>query len=270
MEINKKLMTCKESLKSLGADRETQIEQTKYLLAVVTEFQRITSHALDAKYSGDDVFDHHPSLRLATLVVDRNETFAEDIAANGHKFCFGTSQSPDDPIAEVVSEVDVSEEEPEDGVAVRTTENHSDLEEILYDQVHLDEPEEDGVLDWLKDLHESSRGFGLGMPDPSLLAITMRKQSFKWTGLALGYISDIVTIAHTFICDLLEIVCPDERVRAGLLSRLAENLLAKYKKAYSFAEFLLDVERSGTPTTLNHYFNDNLEKWYVENLIDVS
>jgi Dynamin family/Dynamin central region len=263
VEINKRLMACKESLKSLGADRDTQAEQTKYLLAVATEFQRITSHALDAKYGGDNVFDQHPSLRLATMVVDRNESFAEAVAANGHMFCFSTSQPPDAPFAEIVSQGDMPAGKI---VAVRMTENDPDLEGILYDQVCLDEPERNGILDWLKDLHKTSRGFGLGMSDPSLLAITMRKLSFNWTGLALGYISDIVTMTHAFICDLLRIVCPDERVRAGLLSRLAENLLAKYKEAYSFAEFLLEVERSGTPTTLNHYFNDNLEKWYVDNL----
>jgi hypothetical protein len=270
VEISKRLVACKDSLRGLGADRETQTEQTKYLLAMATEFQRITSHALDAKYGGDGVFDHHPSLKLATIVVKRNERFAEAVEANGHTFCFSTAQPPDDTAAVIDS---VFDEPAEDGVVVRMTENHPDLEEILYDQVRLHAPAGDGgVLDWLKILHENSRGFGLGMSDPSLLAITMRKQSINWNGLAFGYISDIITMAHAFICDLLRIVCPDEQVRAGLLSRLAETLLAKYKKAYSFVEFFLDVERSGTPTTLNHYFNDNLEKWYVivDNLSAIS
>jgi hypothetical protein len=37
----------------------------------------------------------------------------------------------------------------------------------------------------------------------------------------------------------------------------------KYTKALSHTEFLLDVELSGVPMTLNHYFNENLEKRYV-------
>jgi hypothetical protein len=280
VEISKKLAACKESLKGLGADRETLTEQTKYLLAMATEFQRIASLALDAKYGGDAVFDQHPSLKLATMVVNRNETFSEAVEANGHTYCFSTARPPNGKDADTWSSFAVSDEaveydnevsiQPTDAVNVRMTENHPDLEEILSHQVSLDAPDASRILAWLKEVYKTSRGFGLGMSDPSLLAITMRKQSANWTGLAFGYISDIVTITHTFICESLKIVCPDERVRAGLSSRLAESLLAKYTKAYSFVKFLLDVERSGTPTTLNHYFNDNLEKWYVKNLDVVS
>lgn len=275
VEISKKLVACKESLKGLGADRETQTEQTKYLLAMAMEFQRIVSLALDAKYGGDAVFDQNPSLKLATMVVNRNETFSEAVEANGHTFCFSTARPSDGMGGDVESSVAVLGEalqydkkgsiRPDDAVNLRTTENHPDLEEILYHQVLLDAPNDSCILTWLKEVYKNSRGFGLGMSDPSLLAITMRKQSVNWTGLAFGYISDIVTMAHTFICESLKFVCPDERVRAGLSSRLAESLLGKYKKAYSFVKFLLDVERSGTPATLNHYFNDNLEKWYVKN-----
>ena len=278
VEISKKLGACKESLKSLGADRESLTEQTKYLLAMATEFQRIASLALDAKYGGDAVFDKHPSLRLATMVVKRNETFSKATQTNGHTFRFSAAQTRDGVDAydntDGGSSVDVPEEAstnssrtqvcPDGAVNVRTTDNHSDLEDILYRRVSLDVPLDGRILAWLKEVYQSSRGFGLGTFDSSLLAITMRKQSVNWTGLAFGYISDIVTMAHTFICESLKIVCPDDRVRAGLSSRLAENLLEKYKKAFDFVKFILDVERSGTPATLNHYFNDNLEKWYVK------
>jgi hypothetical protein len=259
----------------LGADRENQADQTKYLLAMAMEFERITSLALDAKYGSDAVFDRNPSLKLATMVVNRNETFSKAVEANGHTFRFSTVRPRDGADAETQNGHTLFEEAPEDDnevsirpddrVNVRTTENHPELEEILCRQDYLDAPNDSGILAWLKEVYTDSRGFGLGMSDPSLLAITMRKQSSNWTQLASGYISDIITMAHTFICELLEIVCPDERVRAGLSSRLAESLFGKYTKAYSFVYFLLDVERSGTPTTLNHYFNDNLEKSYVKN-----
>lgn len=42
-----------------------------------------------------------------------------------------------------------------------------------------------------------------------------------------------------------------------------DDLVKKYKHAMSTVDFLLRIEREGTPTTLNHYFNDNLEKWSV-------
>ena len=99
--------------------------------------------------------------------------------------------------------------------------------------------------------------------DSSLLAMTMKAQSSKWEEIALAYISDVVTMAHTFIVDLLRLVCPSLRVHEGLMSILMDDLMAKYKTAFDSAQLLLRLERMGTPITLNHYFNDNLEKRYV-------
>ena len=44
---------------------------------------------------------------------------------------------------------------------------------------------------------------------------------------------------------------------------LMADLTKRYVKAINQVKFLLEVERGGTPMTLNHYFNDNLEKWYA-------
>jgi len=59
----------------------------------------------------------------------------------------------------------------------------------------------------------------------------------------------------------LQLVCPDVRVREALISVLMDDLSVKYKAALDHARFLLYVKRSGTPTTLNHYFADTLENW---------
>ncbi|KAK4981722.1 hypothetical protein LTR66_009763 [Elasticomyces elasticus] len=67
-------------------------------------------------------------------------------------------------------------------------------------------------------------------------------------------------MAHVFISDLLQLVCPDQRVREELMSVLVEELSTKYHGARDHVRFLLWVERNGTPTTLNHYFSDNLEE----------
>ena len=37
----------------------------------------------------------------------------------------------------------------------------------------------------------------------------------------------------------------------------------RYQIAINHVEFLLKVERQGTPLTVNHYFVDNLEQRYV-------
>jgi hypothetical protein len=87
----------------------------------------------------------------------------------------------------------------------------------------------------------------------------MKGQSKKWDSIAHGYISDVVTMAHNFVTDLFRYTCLDERVRVGLASILMDGLLERYKKASTHVEFILQVERSGNPITLNHYFNDGLE-----------
>jgi hypothetical protein len=46
----------------------------------------------------------------------------------------------------------------------------------------------------------------------------------------------------------------------NILTRLWDELTGKYRQAISHVEFLLKVERGGTPMTLNHYLNDNLQK----------
>lgn len=73
--------------------------------------------------------------------------------------------------------------------------------------------------------------FRMGTFDPSLLVITIGEQSKKWNSIALGYISDITTILHSFVTNLLWFICPDKRVRGGLISLLMGDLLEQYKKA---------------------------------------
>jgi hypothetical protein len=88
----------------------------------------------------------------------------------------------------------------------------------------------------------------------------MKKQSLKWISLANGYIGDIITIVHDYITKGLRQVCTDGKVSENLLSFLKDKLLERYQSAIDDVGFLLSVERSITPMTLNHYLNDNLEK----------
>lgn len=89
----------------------------------------------------------------------------------------------------------------------------------------------------------------------------MKAQSVKWTDIVLGYISDVVTIVHQFIHGTLASICPERLVKSEFLSVLSDGLFERCQKAMDQVHFLLDVERTGTPMTLNHYFNDSLDKW---------
>ena len=104
----------------------------------------------------------------------------------------------------------------------------------------------------------NSRSFELGTFDASILPIIWKKQSANWDVLALGYISDIVSIVHGFIRDLLRALCEDERIRQELNDVLLDHLLGRYEKRIEDNKVILSVERVGTPLTSKHYFTDDL------------
>ena len=147
-----------------------------------------------------------------------------------------------------------------DSKSVRYERSHAELEEIMQKSSLIFSPKVFGIKQWLEEVYKSSRGFELGTFDPSLLPVIWKKQSANWEALALGYVEDIVSLVHSFTVDLLAKICKDPRARQGLYSILLDPLTERYKKSIDHTKFLLNVERSGTPMTLNHYFADNLEK----------
>lgn len=70
--------------------RETQEQQRKYLSGLAARFQNIASLAVKAHYGGDDTFEQYPMLKLATMIINRNDIFARDIATRGYAVQFGT------------------------------------------------------------------------------------------------------------------------------------------------------------------------------------
>jgi hypothetical protein len=267
-EIQKRLNSAKQLLKDLGSKRETSDEQRQYILGISEQFQKIVTAALSADYVGDDCFDERPILRFATEVVNRNEVLAKTLQEHGHSFVFdddaksASSSSPrGSPSTENVGQENRTEDE--NKILVRFEDDPEGLEELPDGENMISGQPQADIFKWLTKVYKTSRGFELGTFDGSLLAMTMKTQSAKWEPIAMSYIKDIIAMAHRFIRDLLRMVCPDPRVREALMSVLTDELLVKYKAVLDFVQFLLHVERKGTPATLNHYFADNLEKWSV-------
>lgn len=104
-----------------------------------------------------------------------------------------------------------------------------------------------GIIDWIGKLYKDARGFEIGTFNPVLLSTLMKKQSAKWPGIAQGLVSDIITSVHLFIRNALLAACHDSRISSNILSMLMDNLIDKYRQAISAVDFLLDIERSGTP-----------------------
>lgn len=264
-EISKKLNARKNALQALGAERDTTKQQSSYLLNIMMAFQEITTEALRTNYGANDIFDEDEDLRLATVLVNRNETFSDDITQWGHEYSFTSAVDTAKIPGSIVKE-EKGEEKKEvgkGGVSVRKKDNLPELEDILYDQETVPRSSDEDILSWIEKLYRNSRGFEIGTFDSSFLPTIMKRQTTKWTSFALGYISDVIVTVHNFIVRVLKSVCPDDRVRRNLLSVFMDDLVNKYKKAVEGVEFLLHVERTGTLMTLNHYLNDNLEKRYV-------
>ncbi|KAL8969301.1 MAG: hypothetical protein Q9183_002068 [Haloplaca sp. 2 TL-2023] len=248
------LKSSEKKLELLGPCRETKEQQQKYLLDLATRFQSMTSQALGAEY--DSVFRSKESLKLATLVVKRDDCFAEDVWRKGHTMEFHR-ETPESLVQDEMFVMPIEEEPPAGTFSTRQYDDAQDLDDILKGPQDLTLPA-NGIMAWLKEVYEGSRGFELGTFNSSLVTIVWREQSEKWKQMALGYTSDVVTITHTYIRDLLREICVDDRVRAGVMSALMDHLSERYKRAMESTEVLLECEQD--PLTFNHYFAQNMEK----------
>lgn len=251
----------KQALTKLGAKRETAEEQSLYLLDISIRFQDITGLALNANYAGNDWFDQRPSLKFATAVTNRSELFASTLERYGHSYKF-EAVGPDQKTIKAPPENEFAEQM-KNHINTRTTEHHVELDEVTVENETITKEIGVDTLGWLTKVYTTSRGFELGTFDNSLIAMTMKTQSSKWELLALGYISDVISLAHAFIIDLLQLICVDTRVRDGLLAILMDSLMIKYQGALDNVHFLLHVERMGRPTTLNRCFHENLEERFL-------
>lgn len=231
----------------------------------MSNFNRLTQDALATNYGSNDLFGRQ-NLRLATLVQNRGIQFSDEMACYGHEYCF--QELTDDSAAKTStatnkrgnkSSTDTEGEHP-----CRTLPDNPALQEITEVQISdsVQNPRS-GVHDWIEEEYKESRGFEIGVFNHTLLSTLMKKQTAKWPMLSLGYISDIVTMVHTFIENVLDAICVDKKIAQNILALLMDDLSGRYRDAIQQIEFLLRIERQGTPMTLNHYLNDNLEKWYA-------
>ena len=248
----------------MGPSRATRDEQYRYLLNMATRFQAITAFALKADYGSDEVFDCHPSLRLATAVVDRNDMFSEDMYEWGHTKTFKLEVEPEPEPVEIATDAESANPALKTSIESESSRRRrspfDELEGILAEPTRMTAPDSKAIIPWLTNMYTTSRGFELGTFDASLLPIIWKKQSINWDALSLGYLSDIVDIVHTFSMQLLSVLCDDNRLLREISATLLDAMLERYKKAMDHTRFLLEVEKEGTPLTTNHYFAENLEK----------
>ena len=91
--------------------------------------------------------------------------------------------------------------------------------------------------------------------------MTFRAQAKKWPDMVRSHVKVVIVLIHSAIEGLLETIFVDKRMREELWqTALLDQLLEAYRRALDHAQFLIDIELNGRPNTVNHYFNDNLQK----------
>ncbi|KAJ5116023.1 hypothetical protein N7456_000371 [Penicillium angulare] len=254
-ELARMLQRAKSDIDSLGMTRQTSEQQRGALLNIAWEFRKLTQDSLRTNYGTSDTFKEH-ALRLATIAASRNSKFSEDMAIRGHKYLFQVDQKNDDESASDKENNGSSVNK----VSSRKDKGHSDVEEILHDPIDVERPVSGGIHKWIQTIHEESRGFEIGTFNYSLLSTLMKEQSSKWPAITQGYISDMISMVHRFIQRALDVVCKDKNIAMGIMANLMDDLMYRYQESIVHVDFLLRIERDGTPMTLNHYLNDNLQK----------
>ncbi|KAJ5967142.1 hypothetical protein N7501_003390 [Penicillium viridicatum] len=123
---------------------------------------RITENALHANYGSQDAFDEEDDLRLATKVANRNTQFSDDFSSRGHVYCFHshghdddseTQSSPSSTSACVSIDLNEVEAERKNFVSNRKLNSCSDIEDILYDPMQIQNPLKSGILPWIEKLY---------------------------------------------------------------------------------------------------------------------
>jgi hypothetical protein len=211
---------------------------------------------MNASYGSDDAFETIPGLCIAPTVMSRMKVFSDEMANYDESYSFNCNDSNIAPVFVEGSDEDVDEET----FDIRKEDDPEELVDILHPQESLCHPLHGKTKGWLLQVFKDNRGFELGTFNASILATVMKKQSSKWEDISMGFVSDAIVLVHRCITSALVSVCDDRNVRDALVDKLSDELTRRYQNAIASAGFLLKVEKSNTPMTMNHYFNDNLQR----------
>src|SRR5690606_13268822 len=104
------------------------------------------------------------------------------------------------------------------------------------------------------------RGQELMSPGPAILSSAFKEQSARWADIASSFVSACVQAVHTFIRRALSLVCPSETLASELWNAISDEVIPRYKKSLEKAAYLVKIERSLRPYTLNHLFSAEVMK----------
>ncbi|KAK7928865.1 interferon-induced GTP-binding protein Mx2 [Apiospora marii] len=257
-DVEQRLHACKAKLEAMGPARASEQSQRLYLAKLASRFQEVTGAALNGYYASDKLFKTDPGLKLVTKMMKLNEDFSNTFKDRGHKLGFGPEWTNDEKEKDSVGSK----------VAIRLpfeipTANYPELLDILQENDYdCPSSSENPIMEQIKDVYASSRG-------PELGTAVFEEQSEKWEPLVLSHTSKAIVLVHDYIFELLTKLCPEAQVREQLWDvLLIDRLCDAYRRAMAQAQFLLQIECGGRPTTFNHYFNATLQRKRAGRMVD--
>jgi hypothetical protein len=130
------------------------------------------SSALEAYYSREKAFVDHPKLRLATLVVDRNDRFAREFETMGHtiQFTAATSKPRSDRELKEPDATETADLIGEFDASVNVA-RYPQLDEIIHSDWAPPMPSKEYIMTWIEDEYKKAMGFGLATISTSILPI---------------------------------------------------------------------------------------------------
>ncbi|KAJ8126636.1 hypothetical protein O1611_g7002 [Lasiodiplodia mahajangana] len=255
-DVNRELKNLQTQRTNMGPSRNNDQTQRIYLSKASESFQSLVRDALDGNYIRNKFFSDHQH-RLITRVVTENESYAEVMTKNGHMRAFAESESNGDGAGKRGPSRTLRMER---GAVVSAC---AEIQDILCESdrdVSISDESGD-IMSYIDDVYKSSRGQELGTFAQTILGTTFKEQSQKWESITLDHVSRVIRHVHVFISEALKDACPEKKVREALWNEyLLDELRKSYQRAMDHAKFLLGIERDNRPITVNHYFNDNLQK----------
>jgi hypothetical protein len=274
-EVEQRLSESRRKLESMGSPRDSSASQRECLVKLASQFERIVRDALDGRYEGNQIFSEKPELKLATEIIDLNEGFSEMMWRMGQRWRFDDEVTGD--------EGESLAYEAKAATILGSVFSTPELRPLVCTTTICPETSEESIMHHIEECYKESRGPELGtvcVPslevetltdrmqfEGSLLAMMFRAQTSRWRSIVMAHVETVIVAVHRFIKALLGETFGDQRMREELWDLvLLEKLQTAYVRAKDQAEFLLDIEINGRPSTYNHYFSDNLQKARVERL----
>ena len=230
-EIELKSAVCRTQLKKLGQPRANIEEQRLYLLTLSQSCQSLTKAAVDGTYNniffGDAKTKAGYQKRIRAVVQNLNQSFAETIAREGHRYTITDSSIESPPKT-----------------------RRSNVKTLTRAK----------FLDRIEDLMKRTRGRELpGTFNPMIISDLFLEQSQPWEELTQSHIQQVAHAVGIFLKHLISYIA-DTSTSDALFQTLVEPALEQIvKDLKGKTRDLLASHQRGHPITYNHYFTETVQ-----------